>query len=277
MAVKGTTFYGWGEYGFSESWYSDSKDAKSMITSLKNIQGTRMFLMGDGWRILEHVIADVDAPNAGDRELVNLQMDFPSSLSDNPNTVLACYFLSGRYRRNFYLRALPDKYLVWDQAKAEFTFTPECQQYFWNFREKVKTEKLGFRAVDTEGALGKGFPVDTWNTQNNRLVANVPGVPGEVKAGTPVLFREVTGATAAERSLLNGRVINVAKRDGVEFELDTSAALFPNFDDLGGGRMYPRVKKTVVIDDGEIIGVTAKKIGKVRVTWKGRRYKNPLL
>lgn len=271
---KGTTHFGYGEYGFSESWYADDTSIASlasMMTALKNLQSTRATGLANGWRIIQYRVVDIDKPGAALTEIVDLTMNYPLSLADNATTcLLARLNGTGSYARSYFVRGIPDKWTEWDDPKGEVVPTEDAVQWFRTYRKMLGELKLGFRSNSKEGIAGTGSTIVAWDTDGLRVKIDTAEELGVVP-GQEVLINGMDGGDAEDKKNVNGRKFLVTKVAGTETTLDVFAASFTFYPFFNGGKAFPRRQITVPIAGGEVTGSRSKNVGKVLSTFRGRK------
>lgn len=271
---KGTTHFGYGEYGFSESWYADSETIASlgqMMKALKDLQSTRAYMLANGWRIIQYRVGDIAKPGATISEVVDLTMNYPSSLADNATTCLLTRLNgTGSYARSYFVRGIPDKWTEWDDDKGEVRPTEEAVIAFREYRKKLVSLGLGFRATSKEGIAGTGSTIIDWDTDGLRVKIDTAEELGVVP-GDIVRIHGMTGGDSDDRKAVNGRNFMVRKVSLTETTLDVFAASFLTYPNFSGGKAHPQRLITVPVAGGEVTASRSKNVGKVLATFRGRK------
>jgi hypothetical protein len=154
---KGTMFFGFNEWGWSESWYFLANDIQQAATKFTSLALARGFLVAARVRISTIRITDIDNPG------VSLIRPVPPgakglNVVDRTDTPYNAVYvrisdMARVYRRQMMLRGIPDRFIAFDLATNAPLVAPELLGALTDFADFLRTGSYRMRVLERNPAI----------------------------------------------------------------------------------------------------------------------------
>jgi hypothetical protein len=269
-AWKCTTLFEAKNQGWSETWYlNTSLTATQVMDKLRLICPSRAKLLGFGCSIIALRVSD-DAVR-GDSELyVPAPGEFPpfAVVRDNPTNAIYCKVTSGQlYRRQLWLRGVPDVWIAWDNTLGTYTVDPLFNTNLGIFKLALINEGFQLRA------LNKNL-----NINNQRAIIDIVDGPAgfttyNVPAHGYTVGQEIRIANVVDRLLKPLQGTTRVKSVGGVAEFTTYQPWRAYYADqyTGSAKVITRYLDYPVITNVVYVRPGSRRVGRTFFAPRGRR------
>lgn len=164
MATYKITFiFGADKQGWSELWYVDANDIQTAGLRGLEVASSRKGLLGTG-SVLEAIrVSDEAIRNDSLIQLTPPVAAGPgvgNAIRDTPGNAWLCRIQAGAlYRRQLWLRGIPDSWIVWDQTLRKYEIPAILQARFDAFRDALVAKTFRIRATEKSPTVNPLKPI----------------------------------------------------------------------------------------------------------------------
>ena len=274
MPFKMTAFFYDGSGGWSESWYTNDANLTDAYNNIPVYVTARSLMLGPGCFIQYARVVDLSLPGASliaSFNPPNLPALSTTIMHDfNRNDILVRIQAGEQYRRQMWLRGVPDSFIQYSVNSGLPSSFAAVQQLVNAFIQSIGNIKYGIRCLDKTVGVNTPLPVSaiTVNAGDNRIVITT-GVNNPYQQGQYVRINKVKGVNLkltppAYPTGINGIWPIYATLSNTQFILNATVSQFPGTPQLlSPGYVRARALVTVFPDitDGVVIGYRTHKAG----------------
>lgn len=243
------------QQGWTETFYIEADNSSKVFQTIGELTAVRVALLGTPAYVKTRRASNVALVNDSDirTNIIPAKNQGDGQSSDQPNSCVLARFQSGHlYRRQCWLRGIPDSWIAFNAA-GQFNPPPQLLANFLPWRDaivnlannvkiKALSKALPTKTVDNlTGAIGSFFTI----TSAAHGLANLDNV-------------RIKGCQGDNVEGVNG-VFEIFNADANTFQIPV--AVTDNFNYIGGGTFRARLNIYPQIDNGELLRPSIHKTG----------------
>lgn len=149
---KGTFFFRFGGFAWSESWYLQAADLGTSWTQMDKCAERRAEMLGSGALLYAIRVSDPATPRVALTRPVNYPGPPDSALTTVDTPYNAIYVktqdANTLYRRQLWMRGIPDSWIMYDQVTKNPIINGLAQQAITRFATRAIANNLQMRVID---------------------------------------------------------------------------------------------------------------------------------
>lgn len=264
-----TFIFNQGRLGFSESWYCTRDDLATALTDAVFVANFRKGLLGRGCFIEAIRVSDEAVLNDSLVQIIQLQPpnNAPNALfaGDPWDSIFARVQAGALYRRQLWMRGVPDVWIELNPADGRPTWIPAFVTAFDNFKDAIVAKRYCIKALQKGGAPAQPRSISavaTSATGNFQITA-----PGHGLSNLQSV--RIKGVKGNGLSNLTG-VFVIENVTPNTFEVPLQP-LAPGYLYKGNGKVIPRIMGYFPITDAVYLRTAKKSTGRAFFVPRGRR------
>lgn len=256
-------------YGWSETWYTTVSTHDIALQAAKSVAPKRARLLGNG-NVLEMArVSDVDIPQDSKVYFFGGDQAVQVDDADTPwNAILARVEAGPLYRRQCWLRGIPDSWIVLQSVNGINLPPGALNQAFNQFKIAILANGFALRVIDKSPP--NGTPVDVTaiaNGAEGKVALSIAGI-----VGGPGKEVRIKGFIGPDKFLLNG-VHKIISNAGGVVTIDLDFNLLTNPAANVAGKGVSRVIIYAPIEDAILLRPAKKSTGRAFFVSRGRQPK----